>query len=215
MARRPGRPASVVVGPTVADIGRENVTSGDSGDGNSGGLIIDPGDIPDPDNLGTVGGSGGSSGSDAGSAVPKRRGRKPGSTNKGKGAALDLAGLTNIIAGFHTLLAAVTRAEELAIDEEEAAALAKASANVARHYNVEVAAKTTDWINLAIVAGGVYAPRVMAIRMRMGSERPARRNRTAQEPNPPMPERQTVVASEAPDLGPVDAFGFPVMEAYN
>lgn len=115
--------------------------------------------------------------------------------------------------GLHGMLAAVTRVEELELSQEEANKLAKATTMVARHYNVEVAAKTTDWIHLAMVAGGVYAPRLMAARLRMSMERSERRStgRTQPQPRPETPAPvQATVFSEAPDLGQVDAWGFPI-----
>lgn len=114
-----------------------------------------------------------------------------------------------MIGGFHTLLAIVTRAEELAVDEEEAIKLAEASALVARHYNVEVAAKTTDWINLAIVAGSIYAPRIVAMRMRATENRQSAPRRAAPV-SQPQPERATVIVSEAPEADIYfDAMGMP------
>lgn len=212
MAGRPRKPTAGISDPIGTVVIDGNVSGGGDGDGDIGGaIIIDPTEYADAG--GTPGGSSADSGSVAGSPVAKRRGRKPGSSNRAKGAALDISGLGNIILNFHVLLAAVTRAEELLMDKEEADKLADATAKVARHYNVEIAAKTTDWINLAIVAGGVYVPRVAAIRMRVASDRgrnrPARQHSPAPQPGP-APETARVVVSEAPPLGELDAFGFPV-----
>lgn len=154
--------------PDIAAVGNGG---GDTGSSElAAGIVIDPASIPDLD--GSGGGSVAGDGSVSGSA-PKRRGRKPGSTNRSsaKGAPLDISGLGNIILNFHMLISGITRAEELLLEKEEADKLAEAMGKVARHYNVEVAAKTTDWINLGIVAGGVYVPRFLAIRIRTAANK--------------------------------------------
>jgi hypothetical protein len=77
------------------------------------------------------------------------------------------------------MLAAFTKSAELLVDESEAQQLAQATANVSRHYNAQIAAKTIDWVNFATVAGMVYGTRLVAIRNRHAAERRA---------NPPAPK---------------------------
>lgn len=63
------------------------------------------------------------------------------------------------------MAAAFFKNAALALDDKEAHELAVAASNVARHYDVQVAQKTLDWINLASVAGMVYGSRLMILRM--------------------------------------------------
>lgn len=51
------------------------------------------------------------------------------------------------------------------LDDKEAHELAVASVNVSRHYDVQVAQKTVDWVNLASVVGMVYGSRIMIMRL--------------------------------------------------
>lgn len=52
---------------------------------------------------------------------------------------------------------------EIAIDETEARALADATAEVAKHYDFLPDPKTQAWLNLAIIAGGIYGMRFWVI----------------------------------------------------
>jgi len=71
------------------------------------------------------------------------------------------------------MLAMLTKTQEWALDASEAMMLAEATANVSRHYDVQIAAKTTDWISLMMVCGTVYGSRLAAIRYRKREERAA------------------------------------------
>jgi hypothetical protein len=62
--------------------------------------------------------------------------------------------------------AAILDTPELVLDESEAKALADASAKVAAHYNHTIDPRTMAWVNLAMVAGGIYGTRIFAIRAR-------------------------------------------------
>ena len=95
----------------------------------------------------------------------------------------------------HNGLAAVTGAPEFAIDQEEAEGLAKAAANVARHYNTpKMAQKTIDWLTLGSTLGAVYGTRIAAYRLRTADARReareremARRRGGAKPPGPSQP----------------------------
>lgn len=100
------------------------------------------------------------------------------------------------------MLAAFTKTAELEIEQEEAAKLAEATANVSRHYNVAVAAKTVDWINFATVAGMIYGTRMAAIRNRHAQERKA-------NPQPPKASK-----GNATDLGWMETFN-PDMSGFS
>lgn len=103
------------------------------------------------------------------------------------------------------MLAGVTKTAELALSEAEANSLALALSTVNSFYNVAVAEKTLAWINLAMVAGGVYGSRIVAIRM----------NRTARRARDVSPERPPTSSAAgetepAPTMQPVsttDAYG--------
>lgn len=68
------------------------------------------------------------------------------------------------------MLAAALQAPEIAITTDEAAAVADAVAKVARHYDAGLSDKAADWGNLALVAGAVYGPRILAYRYRSSAK---------------------------------------------
>lgn len=68
---------------------------------------------------------------------------------------------------IHGVLAAVTKVEELALDKDEAKELAKAISDVNAYYGKVIDPKVFAWIGLAAVAGKVYAPRAVAIKLRL------------------------------------------------
>lgn len=112
------------------------------------------------------------------SAAPKRRGRKPGSKNAVKTKAKnspDISGLESILFSVHLALAAIAKAPELALDPAEANKLAEAAAQVQAQYEMIVDPKILAWGQLVIVAGSIYAPRVIAISMRHKKEKIERR----------------------------------------
>lgn len=108
----------------------------------------------------------------------KRRGRKPGSKNAAKSSTskADLAGLESILFSIHLALAAVAKTPELALDQAEAHELAKAAATVQGFYSTVIDPKIMAWGQLVIVAGSIYAPRVIAASMRIKREKAAKRN---------------------------------------
>lgn len=127
--------------------------SGSSGDGNASG------------------GSG--SDSDAGirfnkdGSPSKRRGRKPGS---GAGAArtqkknqANLGGLEAILLSAHSMLAMALKADELAIDRDEAKQLALAINEVQEYYDIKASQELMLWANVIGVAGAIYVPRFVAV----------------------------------------------------
>ncbi len=153
-------------GATGNDDSELNAASGET----AANEYLDPADLASPVN-GSQGSNGSGNGSSAGEPVRKRRGRKPGSINAKKGETISVDGLASIIFSAHAMLAGITHSQELMLDPTEATQLAQATANVSRHYGVAMAAKTVDWINFAMVAGGIYGTRLIAIRMRRQYER--------------------------------------------
>lgn len=185
------------------------------GAGNSDGANIDsdiirlsPGDSGNGDPKGFIDPVTASAGrSDSGGAVrePGKRGRKPGTKNKPKAeksGKIDLGPFSGCILGIHTMLASISRIPELELDEAESEKLAKASANVLRHYvDLEVSQKAADWTNLFMALGAIYGPRMFAHKMRKTNERQSRQNRQAQTvDNPPQPKPQPA-GSGAPNVG--------------
>lgn len=116
-------------------------------------------DAPTSDDAGT-GDSG--TGSPVGDA-PKRRGRKPGSTNRKASVQVNITGLEKILYSSHLMIAAFTKSAELAITEDEAKSLADAAQNVASFYNVGATQKQVAWVNLATTMGFIYGPRFVAM----------------------------------------------------
>lgn len=109
-----------------------------------------------------------------------KRGRKPGSTNKPRTAAteknpaVDKNALRDLILFAHTILEQSTKIPEFKMDAAEADAIASASVNVLRHYDIgQQSQKAMDWIALIGAVGIVYGPRVMSYRNRvMNAARP-------------------------------------------
>jgi hypothetical protein len=148
-------------GATVVEIG--NGTGGveypaiviDPTDGESGGIpTIDPA---------TVAGTESSEGNDTG----KRRGRPRGSKNFSgsnkqpqKEVSSDIA---TLLWTTHFFLAKIAKVEELELEKDEAEELGKALARVQKEFGVSVLSpKAMALMQLAIVAGGIYTPRVIA-----------------------------------------------------
>lgn len=80
------------------------------------------------------------------------------------------------------MLAAIARIPELAIDKDEANALATGISRVSSHYDMAATQKSLDWANLFMALGMVYGPRIIAISARKSDEKKARR---ANDPNSP------------------------------
>src|SRR5215469_16308537 len=115
-----------------------------------------------------------------------RGGRPPGSRNatSGAGAAgakksasLDLSSTLAILQGIHTGLAYFGGPHWL-LDDEDGKRYAQAVANVARHYDIEVAQKTVDWLNLLGIAAYIEGTRFL--HGRMGQRQPQRPRQAGQ-----------------------------------
>lgn len=109
---------------------------------------------------------------------PKRRGRKPGSTNKPRtataqqGSAVDKNALRDLILFAHTILLESTKIQEFKMEAAEAEVIAAASVNVLRHYDIgQQSQKAMDWIALIGAVGMVYGTRAIAYRTRTAKPR--------------------------------------------
>lgn len=83
---------------------------------------------------------------------------------------MDLSGLDGLLIGFHSLLA--TQVPELALDKAEAVSLRETAEKVARHYNIKTTQKTIDWAAFIGAVGWVYGTRIIAINMRLKTQKP-------------------------------------------
>lgn len=104
---------------------------------------------------------------DTGEPPSRKRGRPRGSKgggNASKASQKETASdLTAILMSLHFMGATILKVPELELDEEEAEKLGKAVARVQAQYEVPVLSEEQRaWINLLLVAGTIYGPRVMA-----------------------------------------------------
>lgn len=105
----------------------------------------------------------------------KRRGRPAGSKNAAKSASSrkeTSQDLTAILMGLHMMGAAFTKIPELELEESEAKKLGDALARVNELYNgILLTDKQRAWIGLAMAAGTIYGPRLVAHKMRLKNEK--------------------------------------------
>lgn len=106
----------------------------------------------------------------------KKRGRRsgPSAPNKRGPKANSEAGiesLTRILTVLHIGIASATKTPEMALEEEEAKSLAGATSDVLKQFDIRPDPKVEALIGLAIVAGGIYGPRVYLIRERLKEEK--------------------------------------------
>jgi hypothetical protein len=109
----------------------------------------------------------------AGSSETGRRGRKKRSDagtfrtpRSGKG---DITGVEGMLNGIHWMLSRFV--QELELDDDETAKLARAVARVTDLYDHKMNPAVLAWGNLAVVAGGIYGPRAVAYMARTRKER--------------------------------------------
>lgn len=84
------------------------------------------------------------------------------------------------------MAAAAFQTPELALSPDESKAMAAAVAEVSSHYNHAINPKLMAWVNLLMVAGGVYGTRALAIRARLKTQEKAKgpQRVAAAEPKP-------------------------------
>lgn len=168
-ARKPRGTIPGDTGKPVVDIFATGSAGNDSDAGNSGavdGSIIDPAIVGKYASGDTDSGSETSldsgTGSDTGTGKRKYTRRK----KTEDAVSLSLGSFKDLLYSSHAMMHTITQSVLFDIDEDEAAKLAQAVANVTRHYDIPtMAQKTVDWIMLIQTAGATYGPRLMAIRM--------------------------------------------------
>lgn len=160
----------------------------------------------DPDTASISGGGGGGTG--------KRRGRPPGSTNRAQTSRkADIGGLEQILLSLHFMGAAICECPELQLEDKEAKALADAVVKVSAHYDHRISPKTVAWVNLAMIAGGIYGGRALAIRARFKAEEERRAGSIQMRPNVVDFEKRPAGQQAAPKPAagvpqtPADMFG--------
>lgn len=80
-------------------------------------------------------------------------------------------GIESVLLSIHGMMAAALKTPELALEKDEAQAMATAIAEVSRHYPMTIDPKTMAWINLASCASMVYGPRLYMISTRKNGEK--------------------------------------------
>ena len=103
-----------------------------------------------------------------GSSVPPKS--KPGRKPSVKREPLDIAALSQQIAGIHMLAAQITGIPEVQINEYEAQMLATSVVAVCNEYDLSLDGKTGAFLQLIASAAIVYLPRVSVIRARLAEK---------------------------------------------
>lgn len=107
------------------------------------------------------------------------------------------------------ILASALKVDEIALKKSEAEELAKAMAEVAKHYPHAISPVTIAWVNLATCAGLIYVPRVYLVAKKSERKKPAP---AAPRPMPqpaPGPGPQSETAAPVPETGRV--FVMPIL----
>lgn len=119
-------------------------------------------------------------------AEPESRARKPrsdtgtrriGRPRRGAAEAESAQNLAGILLSLHAMGAVLLKTPELELADEEAAKLAGAIAHVNELYGgIILPEKAAAWINLVMVAGTIYGPRIIVINAKKKSGKPAERS---------------------------------------
>lgn len=155
----------------TAEIGDSD--SAGAGTGTEEGIFTDPA---------TVTGADTGAESETGT-VRRKRGRPKGSGGKTKAAKVStsLEGIEGILLSLHMMGAAMLQIPELVLSEKEAASLTDGIARVASLYDFGASEKTIAWMNLAVIAGGIYGTRAFAYHLRIKQE--VEEQKQKQKPN--------------------------------
>ena len=116
-----------------------------------------------------------------------------GRPRRGAAEAESAQNLAGILLSLHAMGAVLLKTPELELTEEEAGKLAAAVAHVNELYGgVVLPEKAAAWINLIMVAGTIYGPRIIVINAK------GKARKTGEQP-PTMPEAEVVF------MGPIAA----------
>lgn len=228
MARRPGRPRKRPNGIETANAGdgeRNSVAADEITSATIAAALAGTGTGTEPDatatadagatvtfaDPGTGAGAytepvtGTEAGTDTGTfttAEKRKRGRPAGSKNT---RTLDISGLEKSVYALHLTLAQFI--PEMELDSGEAHKLAEAYTEVGRHYPAMLLPdKYMALITFAGVAGAIYLPRAVALRMRLVSVRPQPRRAPPANPaaqNPPTPQSSPLPENSFQNGAPV------------
>jgi hypothetical protein len=115
---------------------------------------------------------------------PRKRGRPPGSRNKGtagpvpineaKTVQADLGDLESLLLSVHLMGAQILKVPELELDPAECRKLSHAIKGVLKHYPLYIDPKKMAIAQLVFVAGGIYGSRAIAIARSHKKEPPAK-----------------------------------------
>jgi hypothetical protein len=195
---------------------REDSGIGDELDGAPGGGSGPAGDVSgalDPDTGIATGGDG----------TPARRGRgRPPGSGKASGSPkkavpLNVNGVEKILIAIHAGVATFTHNPELALSDDEAKALAQATADVAKHYPdlPVVDPKWQAWGALAFVAFMIYRGKVTTLVARKAAEKHGAKTPPAKPQEPvvtvssgAMPEAKTKAPSTTRQERDTTGFSF-------
>lgn len=196
MAKR-GRPPSKPVDPMPSvDGGNENdvvasTDSASSGDTNSIVARPDQSGAIDPTSVKLN-----NDGSDDGQ--PRKRGWPKGRPRGARAATqsppADLSGIEKMLYGLHMIGASLV-APEFGMDKDDCRELAKAIADVNRHYQIKLLdQKTADWFHLIQLVAVAYGTRIIAIS--------GRRRRENKAPPMPRPQNGPIAGTPAAPVAP-------------
>ncbi len=130
---------------------------------------------------------------------PRRRRR---GASSAKSEPVSHTAIEALLLSVHTGLSVLFQSPTMQLEKAEAEQLAKAAANVSRHYDVPgMSDKVVDWTNLLGTCAMIYGPRIMAARI----TRAAKKAETvaAKKANS---ERPPEVAAQNPGFSPSFAF---------
>ncbi len=97
---------------------------------------------------------------------PVGSGRNTSAGSKRKSASETSSSINSILFSMHMMAAAFLKVPELALTMEESENLSEAITRVSELYDIPLMdEKTMAWVNLAIVAGGIYGPRFVAAKI--------------------------------------------------
>ncbi len=100
------------------------------------------------------------------------------------------------------MLAGMSKTPELMLTEDESKKMAKAAAEVAKHYNFNATEKQMAWFNLTLCCGGIYGSKFFAYTSRVKDENKVK----AAKKNGAAPSNENAAsATMFPDLTPMNA----------